>query len=105
MKKIFSSVLILFTAGIFSMQSNKVVTLTWDSMPSGEAWQEVRIYDNGVLVVTAPCTTSCPTSVTFNMPKAAHSYTARSWDGNWESEDSNTVIVNGPPKAPTNLKK
>lgn len=97
---------------IWAFQARSV-TLTWDGMPSDQSWTQVRIYEITptayTLVATAPCTLGtpnvCPTSVTFSAPKLAHSYIARSFDGTYESDDSNTVFLPGPPKAPGNLRK
>ena len=96
-------------AGLWAMQT-KQVSLSWDPMPAGEAWQTIRIYDAGLMVAETKCTQtegtwSCPTTVTFELTKTAHSFTARSFDGNWESSDSNVVTVKGPPAAPGNLKR
>lgn len=86
----------------------KALTLAWDSMPDGEKWTEVRIYEGATVVATAPCQPGppivCPTQVTFNITRAPHVYAARSYDGFFESDDSNTVTI-APPGKPGNLRK
>ena len=95
----------------FFQASNKTVTLAWDPMPVGEKWAEVRIYEittgTDVLVATATCVPgppiTCPTQVSFQIARAAHTWVGRSSDSFWESDNSNTVSVNGPPKPPGNV--
>ena len=115
MKKILSILasLALIAGAIVGMQSTKQLQLQWDPMPTTEAWQSVRLYDVSatpeVLLGTTPCTVgtpmSCPTSIVIVIQKKAYKIVARSFDGNWESLDSNQVAVLGPPASPTNLKK
>jgi hypothetical protein len=114
MKKLFSIIgtIIAFIFLSYAWQTSKQITLQWDAMPSGEKWTEVRIYDitqsPEVLVATSACNSAgvCPSnSVSFTVQRAAHSYVARSYDGFWESADSNVVEINAPPKIPANLKK
>ena len=103
------AVILAALAGIFGYQASKQITLQWDAMPLDQKWTEVRIYDVAqspeALVATATCSTTCPTTVTFTVPRTAHTYVARSFDGFWESADSNVVAINAPPKIPANLKK
>ena len=77
------------------------ITLTWDAMPVTEHWTEVRIYEAGMKVATAvaPAVTA-----SFSATKAAHTWTARSWDGLDESLDSNAVVW-APPVPPGHLRK
>jgi hypothetical protein len=102
-------IIIALGLGVWSMQVSKQITLQWDAMPLDQKWTEVRIYDVAqspeAIVATATCSTTCPTTVTFTVPRAAHTYVARSYDGFWESADSNVVTLNAPPKIPTGLKK
>lgn len=115
MKKIVAILALLaaIAGGIWTMQSTKQITLQWDQMPAGEVWQAVRIYDlagaQPVLLGTVPCSAgppvNCPNSITLVVEKRAYTFVARSWDGTWESADSNSVVLAGPPKAPTNLRK
>lgn len=69
------------------------VNLTWDPMPEDEVWEEVRIYESNSLVASVPVPA---TSVTFPVEKGSHTFTARSWDGLWESDDSNSVTLKAP---------
>jgi hypothetical protein len=108
-------VMLLIAAGlaIWAYQTSRQLTLAWDPMPPGPAYAAVRIYDIAVdppaLVAEAQCSIgapiTCPTEMTFIMPRAAHTYVARSWDGFWESGDSNSVVIGAPPPAPTGLRK
>ena len=77
------------------------ITLLWDAMPVGQLWTQVRIYEGAVLVATAA---TPATSVTFSTTKAAHTWTARSFDGTEESLDSNSVVW-APPVPPGHLRK
>jgi hypothetical protein len=105
-------IIIAVIGGMWAFQASKQITLQWDAMPAGEKWTEVRIYDTSTLpetlVSTVPCVSAgnCPNATaTFVVSRAAHNFTARSWDGFWESADSNAVIINAPPKVPTGLIK
>jgi len=105
----------LIAAGyLVSRQNTRQITLGWDPMPAGETWLEVRLYDispspEGVLLATAKCTAgppvSCPVTATFLVAKQPYTIVARSWNGDLESVDSNTVTIAGPPKPPANLQK
>jgi hypothetical protein len=115
MKRLFVilACLVALVGVIIGLQSTKQVTLGWDAMPVGEHWTEIRIYDESTtpetLVTTAPCTSpgiGCPTTSTaFIVTRTAHNYVARSFDGFWESGDSNVIVINAPPKAPINVIK
>lgn len=99
--------------GIWAYQTSKQITLTWDAIANTNDIQSIRIYDLAIvppaLVAEAPCSLAtppvCPTEVTFTMPKAAHTYVARTANSEWESPDSNQFTVMGPPPALTGLKK
>ncbi len=99
--------------GIWAYQQSRQITLTWDPMPVGQQWASLRIYDLAVtppvMVAEIQCSIgppiTCPTEMTITMERAAHTYVARSWDGFWESGDSNSLEVPGPPRAPSGLKK
>ena len=114
MKKILSILPILaaLAGSIIGFQSTKQLQLQWDPMPTAESWQAIRLYDisgTETLLGTAPCTVGtpivCRTSMTIVVQKKAYQIVARSFDGFWESGNSNVVVLNGPPAAPTNLKK
>lgn len=107
------AMLMAIGAGIIGMQTQKQVTLSWDAMPTGETWTQVRLYDIAptpeVLLGTANCAAGppivCPTTLSITVQKKAYQIVARSWNGDWESGNSNVVVLAGPPSAPTNLKK
>ena len=86
--------------------SSVQLTLGWDAPPVGEAWVEVRVYDSGAKVATLNCTAGVPcTQVSFTTTKGVHSFTARSFNGDWESEDSNVVVTKTVPKPPGNVRR
>jgi hypothetical protein len=110
--KIPTLIVLLASVALLLPQTTKQITLAWDPMPTGESWQAVRIYDISAaetLLSTVPCQSgppiACPTTVTITIQKRAYNFTARAWDGNWESDNSNIVILAGPPKPPGGLKK
>ncbi len=98
--------------GIWAYQLSREATASWEPMPPEAKWASIRLYDLAVtppiLVAEAQCSIGppivCPTEMTFTMPRAAHTFVARGWDGYWESGDSNSVAIPGPPVAPTGLK-
>lgn len=86
------------------------VRLAWDPAPAGESWSTVRIYEKSsatppvytlVAEVAGGETTVTIRSVSVGM----HNYVARAWNGQVESDDSNTALINilPQPKAPTTL--
>jgi hypothetical protein len=107
----------IFLAGIAGMlglqNGSKSITLAWDPMPVTESWQAVHLYDISVtpeVLLAAPaCSVGppivCPTQVAITITKKPYSFVVRSWDGVWESDNSNVVPLAGGPKAPTNLVK
>lgn len=113
MKRLFSVLaLVVLGAVTVNTQSLRPVTLAWDLPSDYSTWTEVRIYNavtpaTPVLLGTVKCSGSplvCPTEVTLNLAKATYSFIARSFDGTWESEDSNAVTLK-PPAFPPNLRK
>jgi hypothetical protein len=81
------------------------VTLAWDPAPAGQSWQKVRIYEKGaagyvLLVEVAGDATTAQISVV----PGAHAWVARSFDGVWESSDSNTVTTGPVPTSPGGLR-
>jgi hypothetical protein len=90
--------------------TTRPVTLAWDQ-PTGETWTEVRIYETvgttDVLQATAKCSApgTCPTTITFTTTKILHHFFARSYNGDLESDNSNTATLPGPPKPPGNLRR
>lgn len=110
MKKALLVLAVLAAGAIYALQAQKQITLAWDPMPVGAGWAEVRIYDISatpeVLVATAVCQSgTCPTTVTATVQKKAYQFVARSYNGEWESDNSNVVVLPGPPSTPGNLRK
>jgi hypothetical protein len=82
------------------------VTMSWDAPLPADSWTQVNAYEivNGlyVLLGSTPCP-GCTSIVVPNVTKSVHIYVVRSFDGIWESPDSNAVTIT-PPKAPNVLK-
>ena len=93
------------------------VNLAWDAMPAGQAWTAVKCYERTgaaapytytlvgqtptVVPPTAPVTTlSIP-----NVATGTHVYVVRSYNGQSESADSNSVqgVILAVPTAPTTI--
>ena len=82
------------------------LTFAWDSKPADQNWAKVRLYEKSgttytlLIEVAGTATQAAVTNIT----PGAHSFVARSFDGTWESGDSN-VITTGPiPNPPGNFK-
>jgi hypothetical protein len=112
MKRLFLIVfLILAIASI--TQAAATVTLSWDTMPAGQQWTEVRVYERigsavpytynllNKVIGTPPANTIAIT----NVPVGTHTYVVRSYNGQSESVDSNSVpaIILSVPSAPTTI--
>ena len=82
------------------------VTLTWDPMPSGQAWKTVRIYE--IFGTSYQQIGEVPVGTTTislsNVAAGPHKYAVRAYDGTWESQDSNAVSTPALPTSPQNLK-
>jgi len=80
----------------------------WDPMPADQTWISVRIYERSgpatAYVYTKVAEAAAPANtVDASVPSGIRTYTARSWDGMSESDDSNAITVTIKPGAPTNL--
>lgn len=108
------SILLIFLICVVTLigrQNSKQVTFQWDPLDDTSI-TKIRIYDIAqtpeVLVAEVSCTLSpwsCPTTVSATMTKAAHQYTARSVNVEWESVNSNVVAIPGPPQVPPGFTK
>ena len=82
------------------------ITFTWDPMPAGQNWQQVRIYEK--MTTTYNKVAEVPgnqtTATVKNVVPGRHEYIARAYDGTWESDDSNSVVTPPIPASPTNIK-
>ena len=105
--------IILFSAGIAFAQGTgtgtalptaMTVTLTWDPMPTGAGWIEVRIYEiiDAVYVRAATVAGDQTEAVIVGVVPGLHTYVARSFSI-MESIDSNSVTTPDLPAAPMNL--
>jgi len=75
-------------------------------MPAGQSWQAVRIYEISGTIYTkvAEVAGNVTTASLQNFTPGKHVYVARSFDGTWESADSNQVSTPPIPAVPANLK-
>jgi hypothetical protein len=101
---------ILYVAAIFLFMaaSTYAATLTfqWDQMPTDQNWTKVRLYEKSgttytLLVEVAGAATQATVT---NVTPGAHSFVARSFDGTWESGDSNVVVTGPVPNPPGSFK-
>lgn len=69
--------------------------VTWDPMPSSQAWTAVRLYeklDTGMTKVGETSYPSSTPSITItNVTPGQHTYVLRSFNGQQESPDSTTI--------------
>jgi len=83
------------------------VNLSWDAMPAGQSWTQVRLYER-VGTVYTQVGQVVPPVATITLASVAvgtHYYVARSYNGQAESANSNevTAIILGVPSAPTTV--
>jgi hypothetical protein len=82
------------------------LTFAWDPKPVDQNWAKVRLYEKSgttytlLIEVAGTATQATVTNVT----PGAHSFIARSFDGTWESGDSNVVTTGPVPNPPGNFK-
>jgi hypothetical protein len=101
---------ILFAAAIVLLvaASTYAATLTfaWDPMPPDQNWTKVRLYEkSGTTYTLLEEVDGTETQATVpNVIPGAHSFVARSFDGIWESGDSNVVTTGPVPNPPGNFK-
>lgn len=100
MNRILSAAAILLLMAI----SAYVATLTfaWDSKPADQNWTKVRLYEKSgttytLLIEVAGTATQ---AMVTNVTPGGHSFVARSFDGTWESGDSNVVVTGPVPNPP-----
>jgi hypothetical protein len=101
---------IIFTAGMFLLMAVSTyaanLTFAWDPKPADQNWTKVRLYEKSgatyMLLVEVAGTASQATAT--NVTPGAHSFVARSFDGTWESGDSNVVVTGPVPNPPGSFK-
>jgi hypothetical protein len=104
MKRILSAaaLLLLMAASTYAA----TLTFAWDPKPTEQNWTKVRLYEKSgttytlLIEVAGTATQATVTSIT----PGAHSFVARSFDGTWESGDSNVVVTGPVPNPPGNFK-
>jgi hypothetical protein len=104
MKRILSAAVIF----LFTAVSTYAATLTfvWDPKPADQNWAKVRLYEKSgtiytLLIEVAGAATQATVT---NVTPGAHSFVVRSFDGTWESGDSNVVVTGPVPNPPGNFK-
>jgi len=81
------------------------VSFIWDPMPAGQTWTKVRIYDvTGAVPTMKAEVAATVTTATVANAQPGQKYIARSFNGAFESADSNIVTLPPVPMSPTNLK-
>ena len=86
------------------------ITFVWDPAPAGQTWTKVRLYER--TGTTSPYgyalkgeVAGAATTITITgVAPGAHTYIARSYDGQWESADSNTASTGAVPTTPGNIR-
>ena len=92
--------------GMPAMLQAATLTFQWDPMPAGQNWSKVRLYEKSGTVYTLLAEVAVPaTQVVATIVPGAHAFVVRSYDGTWESADSNTVTTGPVPAAPSNLRQ
>jgi hypothetical protein len=81
------------------------VTLKWDPMPAGQAWEKVRIYEmvGTAYSLKAEVAGSATQATIANVPIGTHVYIARAYQATLESPDSNTASKSFGPSSPMNF--
>lgn len=104
---IFSLTLAMMAAIAFQGRAAEV-KLGWDNVSTAADLQSVRIYErqpDGTWVMVGEAHVdadgNAPTQITLkDVAPGVHTYMARSYNGEWESEDSNTMSTKPQPGAP-----
>lgn len=104
MKRILSAaaLILLMAASTYAA----TLTFAWDPKPADQNWTKVRLYEKSGTTYTLlieVAGTATQATVTSIAP-GAHSFVARSFDGTWESGDSNVVTTGPVPNPPGNFK-
>lgn len=101
--------IVLFAITTALMAQTGTVTLTWDAMPTGQTWKQVRVYERTgtaapfAYTKVAEVAGDQVSATVQNVTPGMHTYVVRSVDG-WESVDSNTASTNAVPSSPNGLK-
>jgi hypothetical protein len=104
MKRILSAAALLLLMAASTYAST--LTFAWDPKPADQNWTKVRLYEKSgttytlLIEVAGTATQATATNVT----PGAHSFVARSFDGTWESGDSNVVTTGPVPNPPGNFR-
>jgi len=103
MKRIIFAVILVLIMAVAA--SAATLTFEWDPMPAGQNWTKVRLYEKSSADYTLLVEVEgAETRATVEITPGEHSFVARSFDGVWESEDSNVVTTGPVPDSPGNLR-
>jgi hypothetical protein len=82
------------------------LTFAWDPKPADQNWTKVRLYEKSSTTYTLliEVAGTAIQATVANVTPGAHSFVARSFDGTWESGDSNVVVTSPVPNPPGNFK-
>lgn len=101
---------IILILAVAQVASAADLRFEWDAAPAGQTWKTVRVYER--TGAASPFTYALKGEVAGNLTTMSitgvapgrHVYIARSFDGNWESADSNTAETGAVPTAPGNIR-
>jgi hypothetical protein len=104
MKRILSVAAVMLLAAASTYAAT--LTFAWDPMLPDQNWAKIRLYEKSgitytLLVEVAGTATQATVS---NVTPGAHSFVVRSFDGTWESGDSNAVVTGPVPNPSGNFK-
>lgn len=104
MKRILFAVIVVLIMAAAACAAT--LTFEWDPMPVGQNWTKVRLYEKSgttyTLLIEVDGTATQATAT--NVTPGVHSFVARSFDGTWESGDSNVVVTGSVPNPLGNFK-
>ena len=97
-----AAVLLLMAASTYAAN----LIFAWDPMPADQNWKKVRLYEKSgtVYILLVEVDGTATQATVTNVTPGAHSFVARSFDGTWESGDSNVVVTGSVPNPPGNFK-
>lgn len=103
MKRIlFAVAIVLIMAAVAGAAT---LTFEWDPMSQGQNWAKVRLYEiSGTDYALLAEVEGTETRATVDIAPGEHSFVARSFDGVWESGDSNVVTTGPVPNSPGNFR-
>jgi hypothetical protein len=105
-KRIMSAAVMILLMAASTYAATATLTFAWDPKPADQNWTKVRLYEKSgttyTLLVEVAGTAIQATAT--GITPGAHSFIVRSFDGTWESGDSNVVATGPVPNPPGNFK-